>query len=543
MNAKQLKELALELFKKRSNLLLMWQEIAENFYPERADFTLARHLGTDFASNLTTSYPLLCRRDLGDQFSTMLRPQGKEWYHTIVRDLRRSDNEALRYLQYTDNVMRRAMYDPDAMFIRGTKEGDHDFATFGQTVVSVQLNRFGDTLLYRCWHLRDVAWQENQDGKICFVARKWKCALRDLITLFPGKVSQKVVRRADKKPYDELEVLHIVCEAEMYDGDARGKPRWSVYYDCENEVVIEATPIWGRIYRIPRWSTVSGSQYAVSPAALIALPEARLAQAMAWTLLEAGEKIVNPPIIAQKDVVRSDVALYPGGISWIDNEYDERTGEALRPLITDAKGMPLSRDMQSDNRAILTRAWYLDKLKLPEAVGEMTAFEVSKRIEEYIRGALPLFEPMEMDYNGQICEETRDILTRSGAFGSPFEIPKSLRGAPVEYKFESPLHEAIERQKAIRWQEAKAVVLDAAQIDSTSIALLDAPTALRDVLAGLRTPATWVRSEVKVQEIQDAHAALQQSEQALAALEKSSAAAANLGSAAKDQAAAATAPV
>lgn len=534
MTPKQLKELGFDLFGKRSNLMLTWQEIAENFYPERADFTLIRNIGADFAGNLTTSYPLLCRRDLGDQFGTMLRPSGKEWSHTIVRDMKRQDNDAQRYLQYTDTVMRRAMYDPDAMFTRATKEGDHDFATFGQCVISIELNRFGDALLYRTWHLRDVVWQENADGKISFVARKWKPGCRDLCALFPGKVHRKVEELAKKKPFDEVEVIHIVCEAEMYDGDARGKPRWSLYYDCTNSCVIEATPIWGRIYRIPRWATVSGSQYAVSPAALIALPEARLAQAMAYTLLEAGEKIVNPPLIATIDAVKSDVNLPPGGITWIDREYDERYGEALRPLLQDSRGMPLSRDMQQDNRTIIMKAWYLDKLSLPQAAGEMTAFETAKRVEEYIRGALPLFEPMEMDYNGQILEETRDLLQRRAAFGSPWEMPKSLRGAPIEFKFESPLHEAIERQKAIQWQEAKAIVLDAAQIDRSTPALLDAQKAVRDVLAGLRTPAIWVRSEVEVQQIELAQASLAAQAQASAALESSAAAAADMGKATKD---------
>jgi hypothetical protein len=40
----------------------------------------------------------------------------------------------------------------------------------------------------------------------------------------------------------------------------------------------------------------------------------------------------------------------------------------------------------------------------------MTAYEVGQRIQEYIRGALPLFEPMEMEYNGALCERTFEIL-------------------------------------------------------------------------------------------------------------------------------------
>jgi len=74
MDAKKLHELGDDLFTKKSALNSLHQEIAQNFYPERADFTVQRSLGMDFASDLMTSYPILCRRKLGNAFGTMLRP-------------------------------------------------------------------------------------------------------------------------------------------------------------------------------------------------------------------------------------------------------------------------------------------------------------------------------------------------------------------------------------------------------------------------------------------------------------------------------------
>ena len=79
MDVKQLRELGDNLFGKALPLRGLWQEIADNFYPERADFTIWRPLGTDFAANLMTSWPVMCRRDLGNQISTMLRPTARPW--------------------------------------------------------------------------------------------------------------------------------------------------------------------------------------------------------------------------------------------------------------------------------------------------------------------------------------------------------------------------------------------------------------------------------------------------------------------------------
>ena len=39
---------------------------------------------------------------------------------------------------------------------------------------------------------------------------------------------------------------------------------------------------------------------------------------------------LEPKVVAVQEALRSDLALYAGGLSWIDGEYDERLGEVLR---------------------------------------------------------------------------------------------------------------------------------------------------------------------------------------------------------------------
>jgi hypothetical protein len=313
MDVKQLRELADDLFSKKMPLTSLHQEIADNFYPERADFTMTRSMGTDFAASLMSSYPITCRRELGNQFGMMLRPTAKKWFHVRRRYQEKEDTEVRMWLEWFEETQRRAMYHPDSLFTRATKEGDHDFAAFGQCVLSVELNRLANGLLYRCWHLRDVAWQENEEGKIGFVARKWKPTAQVLKRVFGDKVHSKVTEIESKRPFEEMECYHFIVDADMYDDQANGCPRFSVYYDVTHQHLMEARPIWGHYYVIPRWQTVSGFQYSYSPATVAALPDARLLQAMTYTLLEAGERAANPPIVATKGVVKSDLALFAGG--------------------------------------------------------------------------------------------------------------------------------------------------------------------------------------------------------------------------------------
>jgi len=500
VNIKQLKEVVDQLFTDRLTFMSLCQEIAENFYPERADFTITRTHGNEFAPDMMTSYPILTRRDLGDQISSMLRPTEKHWFKMIPQHGEKPDNDGLRWLEHVTHIQRRAMYSKPAQFNRATKEADQDFSAFGQCVISVRLNKNADNLLYRNWHIRDVVWKENAEAAIGLIGRKWKPTVRDLVSLWGDKSGDKVKRTNEKKPFTKVNCYHIICEADMYDGNDMGRPYWSIYYDCEHRNILEAVPIWDMEYVIPRWQTVSGSQYAYSPATITALPDARLIQSMSYSLLEAGEKATNPPIIATQDVVRSDVSLYAGGITWVDAEYDEKLGAALKPMPLDLRGLPNGQEMVRDSREMIAQAFYLNKLNLPRDGVEKTAYEVGQIVQEYIRGALPIFQPMETEYNGGVCEMTFSKLMRAGAFGSVHDIPRSLHGGSIDFEYQSPLHDAIDAQKGQKFLEMKGILAEALAVDPTAIHLPDTATAMRDALTGIGVPATWINSKEVVEE-------------------------------------------
>ncbi len=528
MDAKALREAADQLFSKRSTLMIQWQDMAINFYPERADFTYQRSVGMELAADLMSSYPPMCRRKLADQIGQMLRPTNKDWFHPGVTDESHLDNPGRRWLQQAGATQRRAMYDRKSLFTKATKQADGDYSAFGQAVISVRLNRNQDALLYQCWHLRDVAWAEGEDGQINFITRKWKPTARDLMRLFEktGSLHPKVGEKAEKDPFCEVECYHFIVEADMYGDDARGKPYWSIFYDCDHDHLIQATAVFNKEYAIPRWQQVSGSQYAYSPATVIALPEARLLQSMTYTLLEAGEKAANPPIVATHDVVRSDLAIYAGGVTWIERDYDERLGDALRPLTQDFRGLPFGKEMAQESRAILMQAFYLDVLNMPTRGPEMTAYEVGQRVQAYIRDALPLFEPMESEYNGELCDLTFDLLMRAGAFGSLQDMPPSLMGQDVKFSFRSPLHDAIEEQKGQKFVQATQIIGQALPLYPAAAKAMDFKTTLRDTLNSIGVPAKWQPTEQE-QDAAEAQEAQQQQTQAMLANMQTGADAAN----------------
>lgn len=529
MNARDLYQLASKCFEKKP--LSLWTEIATHFFPERQQFTAESNANESFADGLMTIYPLLVRRDLGDSFDTMLRPTNQQWFHMGVKDDDfRGDNEAKRWLEDKAERMRRAMFDRVTQFHNAVKEGDHDFAAFGQCVIQVETVKdrpeIGPHLLFRCWHLKDVAWYLGTYGEIACVFRKWKPYCSTLATIFKD-VHKDVTAEASKNPYSEVECIHMVVPASMYDGEYTGQrlgtPYVSIHYDIAHEKVMEAVGKWSREYVIPRWRTY-GHEYAVSPATIIALPEARLLQAMSLTLLKAGEKAVDPPLWGFPDILRGDVNTYPGGFTAVDSSYDVRSGSPLNALQTAGKdAIPIGIDMLKDSRLMLAEAFYINKITPPLLTTDpsMTAFQAGQIVQEYIRQATPLFTPLETEYNGGICDEVFEqmygsmIRLESKGIKTPLDIPRSLGGADIQFRFESPLHDAIEKQNVTKLLEGNAVVAQVLAHDASVVNLPDWKTALRDALNGI-WKAKWINSERHVEAMEAAQAQAQQTQQILA---------------------------
>jgi hypothetical protein len=365
------------------------------------------------------------------------------------------------------------------------------------------MSRDNTALLYRAWHLRDVAWSENADGEIGCVHRNWEPTIANLHQTFGDKgLAPPLMRELSKNPFRTVKIRHIVTETRDYAPGA-GMNRWrepyvSLYIDMENEWLIEERGIFSSYYIIPRWQLVEGSQYAFSPATIAALPDARLLQAMTLTLLEAGERAASPPMTAVQGAIRSDINLRTDGITWVDRDYDARTGEALSPIKFDRSGIQYGLQMQSDTKGSIGDGLYLNKIGLPPSEREQTAYEMAQRLQEYIRQTIPLFAPMNPEYNGQVCGSTFGLLMRAMAFGPADDIPQSLRGANVEFHFESPLLQAEGAERGAIFSQGTQLLAAAAQLDPAAGDIVDTGVALRDALYGIGTPAKWLRTPEEI---------------------------------------------
>jgi hypothetical protein len=524
MNVSELKIFGAKRFQKHLQVTSLWQYLADHFYPERADFTQTHNLGEELGVGLSTSQPVLIRRELSNSIGAMLRDG--QWFNVGVEQ--DPDHMGKMWLEYATHRMFKLINQRATNFRRATKEGDHDYCTFGQAVISIQLNKRGTGLTYRTWHLRDCAFWDDDEGQVDGVVRNWKPKLYEVKKFFKDDEISPEVKKKLKDParmFDDLHIQHFDITTEMYDQDGFQKfERMSIYLDVANEHIMREVGTNHRTYVVPRFQTISGSPYAYSPATVVGLPEARTLQAMTHTLLEAGERYARPPLLAREKVIRGDANLTPDGITYISETFDSRMhgGEALKPLSQDMRGFPYAVEMREGVIEVLQAAFYVNKMNLPETTHEMTAYEVQERMKQYRRENLPLFAPIEHEYNGQLCEISFDILMANGLLGSHQDIPKSLHDKEVVFKFVSPLSEADEEKKTIMFSEVSKLLAEAAEFDDGVIANIEFDEALRDAVAGTGAPTTWL---AQVDEVGKRREGLQAQRAAALAAEQQGAAA------------------
>jgi hypothetical protein len=138
---------------------------------------------------------------------------------------------------------------------------------------------------------------------------------------------------------------------------------------------------------------------------------------------------------------------------------------------------------------------------------------------------------MEQDYNGGLCDETFDLLMHEGAFGSLYDMPQSLRGADIRFRFESPLTELIDTQRGQQLATAKQMLALVADVDPTTPYIVDWKAAYRDALQGNRTPEFWINDPKVADQMAQAHQQAAEQAAQLQRFEQTSNIAKNLGAA------------
>ncbi|NBW07967.1 MAG: hypothetical protein EBR82_08065 [Caulobacteraceae bacterium] len=506
-------------FERFRNWHTLNQVIAEIFYPERADFTRTISTGEEIYWEIFDGEPILMRRDLANQLGAMLRRRGARWFEAKAypRELNRIDAVA-KWCEASTDVQREVIYAPFTRFTEAFQESDNDYVAFGASVLSHTYNQQRTGLFFRCLHLRDCAWYVNGDGVADEMHETMRLTLSQMKRM--GFVLPKdEEKRFEKDPHREGQIRRCVVPADQF-AHGKGIPRdakYAVAYvwpEYKHLMVPADQPQpWFKTwpYLVRRFTSVTHEPFGRSPCTGVALADSRMLNQAQMAIIEGMEKAVNKPLIAPNDSVADGINIRAGGVSYYDAQSAIGAREPIYAL--DVSQPERGMEFVAERRQFLGRAFFQNLIKLPPIDGAaMTAFEVNERIEQYVREAAPIFEPMEAE-NAQIMEGIFERIRDADGPGNPWgafpEPPEELLGAEIRFEFDTPLTATYRKQKTEQAVAVLNYVGAQAAFDPGIVDNIDFDAMGRDALKGLGLPS-WLKDEKTVAAVREQKAEQQQ---------------------------------
>jgi hypothetical protein len=495
-----------------------WQDLAEAMLPRRADFAVQPSAGakrtgsTATRSNQFDSTPMQAARGLAAALDGLLKPKTAHWFKIKTEDDALNETDAVkRWLEAAEARMRAALYDPRSRFLQRSAEVDIDLVVFGTGILFIAESRRGRELRFRSVHLKEAYLAENADGDIDTIFRVFQLTARQAEQTWGRERLGEGPRRALEtgKPDEPFSFVHVVLP--RADSNPRQPlrlrmPFASLWIDLASKHLLSEGGYHELPYVIPRWDTAAGEIYGSSPG-MIALPDANTLNQMGKTLLKAGHKAVDPPLLVPNDGMKSARRTWPGGQTYFDAELLRHTQgrPPVFPLQTGAN-IPLGREMQNDTRDQVWAAFFKNVLNLPAGGPQMTATEILERKEEFVRVIGPTFGRLEADYIGPLAERTFNMLMRAGAFGPVELIPETLRGHRLRFEFVSPVARAVRQIESAALRKTIEDIAPLAAQDPSLLDHFDADAIARDVADANGVPQRWLKSREDVEAAREARA-------------------------------------
>jgi len=504
-----------------------WQEILDYVMPRKADIVTLRTRGEKRTEVLFDSTAITANNLLAASLQGTLTSPSLPWFSIKLRDEELNENRDVQL--WLEDTARR-MYDTfnETNFNTEVHEMYLDLCSIGTAALFVEEGTKGfdtDGIHFNCLHIAEYYVQENINGKVDTLYRKYKLTARQAVQEFGfDNLGEKIQTASKEKPDHKFNFIHAVEPTEDYKralGKASTKLPFHSCHVCEEDKMVVRTGGYNEFpYLVPRWSKATGEIFGRSPS-FNALPDIKTLNKAVEIGLKAWAKAIDPPLLVQDDGVIGRVRMTPAGITVIRNDG------AVKPLqigtnwqITDLK--------ENQLRTAIRQAYYSDQLQLQEGP-QMTATEVQVRYELMQRLLGPTLGRFQSEFLNPLIERVFGIMYRAGAL---MKEPDLIQGTKIDVEYLGPLARSQRMEESVAIERLYSLAMNIAQIDPAIMDNIDHDEAVR--LRGnlLGVPKTVLRGKDDVDSLRAMRA--EQAQMAQMAQEQQA-----LGKAQKDQAQAA----
>lgn len=504
-----------QLANKRSNWESWWEDIAYRVMPAAAQFTTTSEEGERRTERLFDGTAVTANERFASVMEDLLTPRSQRWHGLAPEDSDLEDNHEVQvYFEEVTRILFAMRYRPQANFASQKHQGYMSVGAFGNSCLFID-EEVGSGPRYRQIHMREAFWAENHHGVVDTLYRKFTLQGRQALKRFGKNLPPKTYQDAEKNPFKDLEFIHCTQPNEDRKSgakDYRGMPWASYYVDCAQKQMVETGGFTSWPYALGRYMLGPRETYARSPAmacwgGILTLNEEKK------TILRAGQKEVDPPILLQEDGALEPFNLRAGALN-----YGMVTGDGTPLALPFKQGanLPLGLELMGLEKQHIDDSFLVTVFQILLENDQMTATQVLEISQQKGMLLAPIMGRQHSEDLGPLIERELDIAAKAGLLP---EMPEILRERGANYKIEykSPLARAMRAQDGVAIARTLETLPVAIQIDPNAAYVLDVMEALREMAEINGVPAKLMRSKEMIAEILAQQEQAEQAQQALAA--------------------------
>jgi hypothetical protein len=487
----------------RKNAETQWDELSKYLMPS-ASGTFNVDVANKGGKKTTDIYDntgIQANSDLASTFHSTLTNPATRWSNMEFDSAElNNDDEARTWLEDSRDRMHKALNQSN--FDVEVASNYQLFTALGTMSLqheALPLNLDGSFggFFFKAWHLSNIAYEENQYGKVDTIYRKFKWTKKQAEERWGKNIPKKIEESNDYN--QEFEFVHVIRPNVKFnpkDANATSLPvkkmPWeSLYIYKDEQEVVERGGYMEFPNHVTRWSLTPGEKYGRGPGH-IAIPDVRTLNKMVELGLTAIARGIAPPIFTERRNILGSLALKPNGLTTVADI------NKIKEFNTNARS-DLYQFTKEDYKNSIRQAFFLDKLLLPprEEVGEMTAFEIARRIEQTQRVLGPTFGRLNQDFLQPFVIRCFKMMMRAGAFAEPPRAVAEL-GLNIQIKFVNALarSQQIEEVTAIQqWTQILGGLAQLEQFETEATDLLDVDKAGETAARILGVPEDSIRDQ------------------------------------------------
>ncbi len=484
-----------------------WEEVAERCLPRASGFTRKKQDGTKRSEKAIDSTPILALERFAAAVESVVTPRTQTW-HGLQNERFADDNEVQEYFEECTRILFRLRYAPWSNFANQMSENYISIGAFGNGCMFVD-ELPGKGMRYACYPLQEIYFEENYQGLIDLVHRKFSLTARQAVQQFGKENLPEFIQRASENaPMTKYDFIHRVAPNEnvrYVNGEPvagpEGMPIASYYISVSGKKLVRKGGYHTMPYCIGRYQKSPGETYARGPG-MTALPDIKVLNEMNKETLIGAQLANRPPVLVADDGALDAFSLVPGSIN---AGAVSAQGNALAiPFNTGAQPQ-LGLEMMDQKRKLINDVFLVTLFQVLVDNPQMTATEAMLRAQEKGQLLAPTMGRIMSEQLGPMIEREVDICARMGLFPPP---PQQLVDAGMEFDidYQSPLIRLQKSEEGTGIAQTLQMATSIAQFDRSIMGLFNFGDIMREFADINGMPRTLIKDPEEEQAMKEAQA-------------------------------------